>query len=515
MDRCVSDTTGKGNPNPRILHTSTYSRGIYSVSFNFHTHNLLLASKAIAHSSSTFLSSKLLFYKIKMASKQVNTAEIADESKRVLKCHGCKVSHKEHSWGTPGPHCTGDSKSVIVDTNMPKSEETLDLNASLTHKHREQYQYEYGESDEEGELAEELKALQLTEAALSKQARIKQMKKQIQDTRERVAKMKADTTSSEPNDAKSAEQSRTTPLDALLTAQGQSQAHASQLKMEGPRGHWNPINPHGPLSAPQDKDVWAMFLKPAQLAKGERVLRIIDFIDKIVQSADERTISELGTKKLVSYGPKKPKLENVTLAQRVIGNTRIFHTLLQGGKLPSIQDVQHYLAYTAKIMELSTKFVWTSVLKYDDEFRHIQAVYNYPWSFDSHHLHSVVLEPLSTFSGNRSVTSQSSQNTTITFANVTTEGKVICRNFNKARGCTLFESNFAHVCNRKIEGEGMRAKSPFPQSPSGQRHLCGGRKFKGAAMTTNFLTPKCKSLAGRIGRRRGQYFPRRWHFKWL
>ena len=119
-----------------------------------------------------------------MASKQVNTAEIADESKRVIKFPGCKVPHKEHSWGTPGPQCTGDSKSVIVDTNMPKSEETLDLNAALVHKHGEQYQYEYGESDEEGELAEELKALQLIEAALSKQARIKQMKKQIQDTRE-------------------------------------------------------------------------------------------------------------------------------------------------------------------------------------------------------------------------------------------------------------------------------------------------------------------------------------------
>ena len=66
-------------------------------------------------------------------------------------------------------------------------------------------------TEEEGELAEELKALQLTEAALSMQARIIQMKKQIQDTRERVARMKADGTSSEPNDAKSAEQSRTTP----------------------------------------------------------------------------------------------------------------------------------------------------------------------------------------------------------------------------------------------------------------------------------------------------------------
>ena len=42
--------------------------------------------------------------------------------------------------------------------------------------------------------------------------------------------MKADGTSSKPNNAKSAKQSRTTPLDALLTAQGQSQAHASPTK---------------------------------------------------------------------------------------------------------------------------------------------------------------------------------------------------------------------------------------------------------------------------------------------
>ena len=90
-----------------------------------------------------------------MASKHVNTAEIADESKRVIKCPGCKVPHKEHSWCTSRPHCTGDSKSIIVVTNMPKSEETLNLNAALTHKHGEQH--ECGESDEDGQLAEELK----------------------------------------------------------------------------------------------------------------------------------------------------------------------------------------------------------------------------------------------------------------------------------------------------------------------------------------------------------------------
>lgn len=138
-----------------------------------------------------------------------------------------------------------------------------------------------------------------------------------------------------------------------------------------------------------------MFLKLAQLAKGEKVLRIIDFVDKIVTNTEDKTITDLGNTKLViSSGPKKPKLESISIAQWVVGNTRILHNLLSSGKLPSPQNVQHYLAYTVKVMELSSKFSWPSVLQYDDEFRHIQAVYNYLWSFDSHHLHTVILEPI-------------------------------------------------------------------------------------------------------------------------
>lgn len=50
-----------------------------------------------------------------------------------------------------------------------------------------------------------------------------------------------------------------------------------------------------------------MFLKPAQLTKGEQVLRIIDFVDKIVSTIEDTTLSEIGaTKLVVSYGPKKP-----------------------------------------------------------------------------------------------------------------------------------------------------------------------------------------------------------------
>ena len=88
-----------------------------------------------------------------------------------------------------------------------------------------------------------------------------------------------------------------------------------------------------------------MFLKPSHLPKGEKALRIIDFVDNIVPREDERTLSDGGNIKLiVSYGPNKPRLEQVTLNQWVVSNTRIFYNLLASRKLKSHEDIQHYLA---------------------------------------------------------------------------------------------------------------------------------------------------------------------------
>ena len=208
-----------------------------------------------------------------------------------------------------------------------------------------------------------------------------------------------------------------------------------------------------------------MFLKPAQVNKGERVPCIIDFVGKLVPNSDDHTISEVGsTRLLASFDSKKPKLESVSLAQWVEGNTQIFHALLQLGRLPSQADV-HYLAYTVKIMELSTRFSWASVIKYDDEFRHLQARYNYPWSYNSPHLHTVLLEPISASSQTKSLspTKSNSNNGSVStvFANLTPKGKVICRNYNRIKGCSLRDCIFVHACNRKINGRACAQSHPF------------------------------------------------------
>ena len=67
----------------------------------------------------------------------------------------------------------------------------------------------------------------------------------------------------------------------------------------------DPMNPDGPLTGPLAAQESVMFLKPAQLAKSEKVLRIIDFIHKMVSNTENRTISNLATTKLViSSGAK-------------------------------------------------------------------------------------------------------------------------------------------------------------------------------------------------------------------
>ncbi|KAL9952390.1 hypothetical protein ACROYT_G039640 [Oculina patagonica] len=321
--------------------------------------------------------------------------------KRRPRCSGCKLPHEIHKLSPPGPHCTGPISTLL---GSPRKDLMASKKPPVTDGAAANKELE--EDPEEKQLLARLDELQVEEAALQKQRRTQRLKAIIAETEKRVSSLKSATISQVPspvpssgmsamlNSAYTASQATAkTPLDNLLVGSSNGVERNKQNISGFTLGPG--ASPDGPLMPPQAVQESLMFLKPSQVNKGERVLRIIDFIDKLVPNTDEHTISEVGsTKLLVSFGTKKPKLDSISLAQWVIGNTRIFHTLLQLGKLPSQEDVQHYLAYTVKVMELSTRFTWASVLKYDDEFRHLQATYQYPWNYDSPHLHTVLLEPV-------------------------------------------------------------------------------------------------------------------------
>ena len=101
-------------------------------------------------------------------------------------------------------------------------------------------------------------------------------------------------------------------------------------------------------------------------------------------------------------------------------------------------------------MELANRFQWVSVLKYDDEFCLLQATYNYPWSFDSNHLHTVLLEPIPKTPLMPRNDNRPNQNAQFTIT--TNKGCTICRNFNSSRGCSLSNCVYELACNRRITG---------------------------------------------------------------
>ena len=93
-----------------------------------------------------------------------------------------------------------------------------------------------------------------------------------------------------------------------------------------------------------------------------------------------------------------------------------------------------------------------SVLKYDDEFRLLQATYNYSWDFDSNHLHTVLLEPIPKpqFTPRATNCLSPYSPSTTPFVATTNEGRTICRSFNRSRGCSFTDCIYEHVCNRRV-----------------------------------------------------------------
>ncbi|KAL9978029.1 hypothetical protein ACROYT_G015506 [Oculina patagonica] len=93
-------------------------------------------------------------------------------------------------------------------------------------------------------------------------------------------------------------------------------------------------SPDGPLQLPQVQQESLMFHKPVHLAKGERMLRIVDFIDNLM---DEPTICEVGfTKLLVSYGRKA---------------LQFFNTDVNSGKVSRCGEQKKVIAIRAEKLE--------------------------------------------------------------------------------------------------------------------------------------------------------------------
>lgn len=133
----------------------------------------------------------------------------------------------------------------------------------------------------------------------------------------------------------------------------------------------------------QEERSTELFLRPTRsvVTSCGKPLRIVDFISRLIPNEEERLLSTdngTDTRLVLSLGSKVPKLSSVTLEQYSIANIRIFYELLSSNRLLTLSDIRDYLSYSVKVYELTRKFTWESVLRYDDEYRVLQHVYGYP-----------------------------------------------------------------------------------------------------------------------------------------
>ena len=175
---------------------------------------------------------------------------------------------------------------------------------------------------------------------------------------------------------------------------------------------------------------------------------ITDFVTGMIE--EEVVVGGNGSQQIVlKSGPKKPKLENVTLAQWCVANNAILYRLVSESKL-HLHNMLDYISYGTKICELVQRFTLLSVLLYDRNYRQLQAQNGFRWGTDVPHLQNVHLIPRMPRSnsnqlhkGGPSQPNRAPQNP----GPLTLDGRVICKLFNTKAGCHFKECRYVHQCS--------------------------------------------------------------------
>lgn len=179
-------------------------------------------------------------------------------------------------------------------------------------------------------------------------------------------------------------------------------------------------------------------------AAGKSTSSFLDICDFVQTSVEEEVVlgSQGDQQIVVKSGPKKPRLENLTLCQWSVANLAILYSLVGDNKLQG-SALMDYLSYTTKVYQLVQKYSLVSVMLYDREYRKLQASLKFRWGTDVQHLSTIHLQPRD------KVAAQGSQQrkTLVPSKPAKNNQKAeICRNFNSQKGCSFAECKFKHAC---------------------------------------------------------------------
>ena len=180
-------------------------------------------------------------------------------------------------------------------------------------------------------------------------------------------------------------------------------------------------------------------------ASGKSVSGFLDICDFVQCSVEEEVVlgGQGDQQIVVKSGPKKPKLESLTLSQWSVANLSILYKLVNENKLigPALMD---YLLYTTKVYQLVQRFSLVSVLLFDREYRKLQSSMGFRWSTDVQHFHMLFLQARSQPASQAS--QQTKKGTVGQKPGWLGKEKEICRNFNSSKGCSFQNCKFQHTC---------------------------------------------------------------------
>ena len=185
----------------------------------------------------------------------------------------------------------------------------------------------------------------------------------------------------------------------------------------------------------------------ASAANGKSAPTYYDITDFVSGNVEEEiVVGGSGSHQVVlKSGPRKPKLDNVSLSQWIVANLAILYKL-QGESKLTVEGLLDYLSYTTKICQLVQRYSLTSVLLYDREYRKLQSAHGFRWGTDVPHLQSVYLQsrgprPTHPIQKGHGTPSSKSQPTPLTL-----DGKIICKLFNSKNGCHFKDCKYVHQC---------------------------------------------------------------------
>ena len=176
-----------------------------------------------------------------------------------------------------------------------------------------------------------------------------------------------------------------------------------------------------------------------------------DITEFVANSVEEEVLVEAnGTQQVVvKTGPRRPKLETVTLAQWSVANLAILYRLVEGSKLHA-GNILDYLSYTTKVCQLLQRYTLVSVLLYDREYRQLQARHGFRWGTDVPHFHTIHLQPrvVRQIHPDPVRVNKGNQKNSTPVSSMTLDGKVICKLYNSKSGCHYKKCKFAHQCSQ-------------------------------------------------------------------